>query len=390
MIITKDIKDLVAQIEEEEQISTKTSKKLDHLQARLVNALHTSCLENSARYKQDHASNSQIGTYPTDHEGYAIAFDPIEDEEAFWDTWSRYGIFVGQEIVSDALRTKAIERIQDIFNTLSNGAFDVFDPATYDAIPTDKNGTSLISRGFLEIYHDDICAQMRQTVRGYVHHALIWGDARLWTSFDRLGVKLPSQNHEGGKALPLHVDQNPRFDPHFKTLQGVLALADCPLERGTYRGVPGSRGYFNHYAEMPNGKGEFVELSQDHAISPVLNSHAQALPLRAGDLVSWDSRTTHANTDNTSSSPRFVFYTATGKAAEGHERALDARQDAFQRGVATSPLKVPEALLRASIKPRFTDEEKLQTIRQPEQQNLLGELLYGSRRYADVLAKTTP
>ncbi|MCD8496725.1 MAG: phytanoyl-CoA dioxygenase family protein [Alphaproteobacteria bacterium] len=200
---------------------------------------------------------------------------------------------------------------------------------------------------------------------------------------DRLGVKLPS--HEGGKALPLHVDQNPTIDPDFKTLQGVLALVDCPAERGTFRGVPGSRNVFQQYAQMPGGIGEFVELDPQHPIAEELTNKAQAFPLRAGDMVSWDSRTTHANTENISQDPRMVFYVAAGLAQENNAAAVAARKDAFTTGLATSKLKVPQALLRATIKPRFIDAEAVSRIRKPENLTLLGKLLYGTERYDDII-----
>jgi hypothetical protein len=386
VIITQEIKDIVRRLDDAGQ----NDEQRYELHIKLVRALDESCTRNAAFYNHDHAIDSVIGAYPMDEEGYAVSFDPIEDEAAFHEAWTRHGVIVGKQVVPGALRQQTIARIDNLFNALSKGAFDIQDPATYDAVPLDAQGTSLISRGFFELYHDDVMAQMRQSHRAYLHHVLIWGDAKLWTSFDRLGVKLPSAKDEGGKALPLHVDQNPRFDPHFKTLQGVMALEDCPLERGTFRGVPGSRGLFNAYASMGDGLREFVELDPNHDIADTLTQNAQAFPLRGGDLVSWDSRTTHANTENISDKPRFVFYTATGKAAEDNESAVKARMDALRSGGATSTFKVPEALLRASIKPRYTNPDAMAALREKERLDTLGELLYGTRRYANVLAKVTP
>lgn len=381
MIINTEIKNLITALE-------KGGTDKDSLIKDLVRALDKSFSENSDRYRNPPPNQVIPEAYPVDQNGYAISFDPVEDEASFWDAWSKYGIVVGKSIAGPKQCAHTVSRIHEIFNALSNGAFNIHDPATYDAVPMDANGTSILSRGFFEIYHDDALAQLRQNVRSYIHHALIWGNAKIWTSFDRLGVKLPG--HEGGKALPLHVDQNPAIDPHFKTLQGVLALVDCPAERGTFRGVPGSRNVFQEYTKMPGGIGEFVELDPQSPLSHELEEKAQAFPLRAGDLVSWDSRTTHANTDNISQDPRMVFYVAAGLAKEDNATATAARRDAYKTGMATSKLKVPEALLRASIKPRFTDPEIITRVRQPENLTLLGQLLYGIKRYDEIITPPAP
>jgi hypothetical protein len=344
--------------------------------------------ESRRRYDNNLASTQHAGAYPVDDEGYAIAFDPLEDEEAFVDAWQRYGIVVGKSILTQDECRQTIESIKTKFNTLSGGRCDLDNPHTWATMPKDNNGTPLLSRGFLEIYHDDALAQIRQNVRAYMHHVLIWGRADLWTSFDRVGVKLP--HHEESKALPLHVDQNPTVHPGFKTVQGVLALTDCPAERGTFMGVPGSRTIFPQYAAMAKNKGEYVEFDAtalDPALARDLQSRAQPIPLRAGDFVSWDSRTTHANTENISDDMRMVLYMAAGPAREDHADAVSARRDALRTGIGSN---VREALMHASKKPRYTNPDALSAIRRPERLNLLGKLLYGTENYEKTAASPAP
>jgi ectoine hydroxylase-related dioxygenase (phytanoyl-CoA dioxygenase family) len=378
MIITKEIAKLVAQIEDGDESKGTILA--------LVKALDEACVKHRAAYIYDYARNSHMSPYPTDEDGFAKSFDPIKDEKKFRAAWQKYGIVVGKQIAPKDLRKKSLKRVHEIFNEMSNGAFDVNDPSTWQNMPLDSNGNPLISRGFMEVYHDAVLADIRQNVRSYVHHVLIWGDARLWTSFDRLGVKLPADKNEGGKALPLHVDQNPKFNPHFTTLQGVLALEDCPIERGTFRGVPGSRGVFKHYNLVKEGLPEFVELTREHPDAAEMHAKAQALPLRAGDMVSWDSRTTHANTDNLSQQARFVAYVSAGPAAEFNKQAVAARRDAFKRGSATSSIKEAEALIRATIKPRYTFEDgEWEEFRKKEKLNTLGQLLYGTKKYNKLI-----
>jgi hypothetical protein len=267
-----------------------------------------------------------------------------------------------------------------VIEGLSNHTCNLDDPSTWDAIPRDENGTPFISRGFFELYHDAVLADIRQSIRLYIHHVMIWGRVDLWTSFDRLGIKLP--HHEESQALPLHVDQNPRIHPHFKTLQGVLALVDCPTPRGTFVGVPGSKGVFAHYAEFAPERGEFVELDTHNAIAEQLTNHAQPFPLRVSDIVSWDSRTTHANSENISDETRYVAYIAAGPARADDSELVNVRVEAFKSGEGSN---VREALLHASKKPRYTNLDVLQQLRTPETLQPLGTLLYGQTSYAEII-----
>lgn len=317
--------------------------------------------------------------YPVDGEGYAVAFSPLENETDFWNCWSTYGFVVGKEVISKDVCEQTIMRIKQIAQELSQDKFSIDEPATYEHIPVDANNTPLISRGFFEIYHDNMLAQLRQSLRIYIHHVVIWGKTNLWATFDRLGVKL--QNHKDSLGLPLHVDQNPMVQKQFETLQGVLALTDCPLERGTYAAVPGSLHAFKEYEkvvqqhERENYRGEYVELKNNPPQEAVLQENKQAIPLRSGDMVSWDSRTTHANTPNLSGKPRMVAYISARPAPQQNREALiSERRNGFFSGLGKN---VREAGMHASMKPRFTNSEAINKVREPEVLNPLGELLYG-------------
>ena len=378
MLIDSRTKALVLAIEERSEKNVPA--ELNLLLTELITRLHNACArpENQARYTALPATS--LAAYPLDDDGYAQAFDPLEDEAGFVACWQRYGMVVSRRAVPTATCTQACQRMGEIVHQLSHGACQLDDPASWAQVPRDPAGAPLFSRGFFEVYHDAVLAELRQAVRVYLHHVLIWGRADLWTSFDRLGLKLP--DHEESYGLPLHVDQNPLVHPDFRTVQGVLALADCPLERGTFLAVPGSRQHFPEYAAMATNRGEFVQLDTAHPIAATLAAQAQALPLRAGDLVSWDSRTTHANTANLSSQPRFVAYLAAGPVpAEKTAEQRKIRQEAYTSGLGSN---VREALLHASKKPRFTAPEALRKTRALEQLTLLGELLYGEKSYASL------
>lgn len=378
MLLDKNIKNLVKGIE---QTDAKDSDSLNIKVRDLIKALRVN-LQNpeiKERYESYSKNKGVISSYPIDIDGYAVSFDPLENEQEFWNTWLKYGIVVGKQVVSKEICNYAIQRMHDITRGISDNKCELDKPETWKDAPIDSNGISFISRGFFEVYHDRALSDIRQSVRLYIHHVAIWGRVDLWTSFDRLGVKLPG--HEESYALPLHIDQNPLIHPDFKTIQGVLALADCPIERGTFMGVPGSKSIFDEYKRFAPEKGEFVELLSSDQIARILEENAQPIPIRAGDIVSWDSRTTHANTENKSTETRYVAYVAAGPSREGSPDLVDIRLDAFRSGIGSN---VREALMHASKKARYSNYEKLEEVRESEKLSLLGELLYGQEKYEKI------
>lgn len=364
-MIDQKIKDLVYQIEQgpPENINYHLNHLIQHLH-------HTFSSHTPP------STTPKTTPYPIGPDGYAHAFDPLEDTEAFLDAFHSYGIVVGKNVIPQNLCRKAVQRLKDVAHTLSGGTFDFDTPATWHNIPKDKNSTPLISRGFFELYHDAIWSEIRQSVRLYIHHALLWQRADLWSSFDRFGVKLPNAD---GKALGLHVDQNPNIHPHFKTMQGILALADNPAEQGTFRGVAGSKEHFYAYAPMAKNQGEYVALEEGSALERKLSPNAQAFPLKAGNIVTWDSRTTHANTSNLSNSVRYVAMVSAGPVPQNKSEMMAHRLDALNSGLGSN---VREALMHASMKPRFTNSPLMQNLKQPESLTLLGDHLYGLKPYA--------
>lgn len=379
MLIDQQTRDLVGAIDQ----SIEEKKPVPELAPpirQLVHHLRVRCQqpENQSRYTQYPAVPTQISPYPLDSDGFAQAFDPLTEEDAFYDHWSRLGLVVNSKIIPNSVRKATITRIHDLMKKISNNQCDLSRPETYSQVPLDKDGIPILSRGFFEIYHDNSLAQLRQAVHAYIHHVVLWGTTDLWTTFDRFGVKLPQ--HQESKGLPLHVDQNPRTNPDFNSIQGVLALADCPTERGTLLIVPGSKNHFHQYRQLPS-RGEFVQLDLATHLGQLLATHAQPIPLRAGHLVSWDSRTTHSNTENTSNQTRLVTYLAAAPAKENRPDLIAARQEAYLTGLACYN---HEALLRVTQKPRFTDQKLIALVRHLEQLHLLGQLLYGHQSYRNI------
>lgn len=365
---------------------------MDSLLLKLVKLLKNNCSrpeiqKRYADYKTQLDQSWSLGTqpdYPLDSDGFAISYDPVTQEQEFYEAWKVFGFVVGKSIVSQNMCQDVVQRMTKMLSDLSDGQVSLDQPKTLEKLPRDEDGTPCISRGFFEIYHDDSLAKLRQSIRGYLQHVLIWGRADLWTTFDRFGIKLPE--HPDALGLALHVDQNPLVHPDFKTVQGVLALVDCPIERGTYVAVPGSKNAFMNYGAVVNQKqpdyaGEYVEAFTDTDFGQSLQGQGQCIPLRAGDMVSWDSRTTHANSTNLSNKIRFVAYISAGIAAEENQELTQARIDGYTSGLGSN---VRDALMHASMRPRYTDQDRINAIRQTEQLTVLGKLLYGQESYMNV------
>jgi hypothetical protein len=170
MLISKEIKELALEIE------AGGAQAPDALVRSFVTKLDAACQqpENEQRNVLYQNSPAVLEPYPLDKDGYAVSFDPLTQEKEFLEAWHRYGIVVGKGILSPQQCSDAIEGITERFNALSNGTCELSKPGTWQNMPKDDNGTPFLSRGFLELYHDDVLAQMRQNVRLYLHQALLW------------------------------------------------------------------------------------------------------------------------------------------------------------------------------------------------------------------------
>ncbi|MDB5184511.1 MAG: hypothetical protein JWN38_319 [Candidatus Saccharibacteria bacterium] len=377
-IITNETRELVANIEESLPYDAHDAEVYTQ---QLVGHLTLRCADPAiqAKYAGYSFLGEGLGAYPLMSDGFAQSFDVLSQEAELFEHWGRFGVVVGKSVAPRELCTNAIGYVKSVVADLSSETCAVDKPDSYDNLPVDTQGVPILTRGFFEIYHDDSLAQLRQSLKAYLHHVVLWGRADLWTTYDRFGVKLAG--HQESAALPLHVDQNPKEHPDFRTVQGVLALDDCPVERGTLLAVPGSKACFTDYLPMAPQRGEYVELEVDSPIGEILTDHAQPIPLRQGDLVSWDSRTTHANTANISELTRFIALIAAGVAREDNAAAVAVRAEAYATGLGSN---VRDALMHASKRPRYTDQAAAARVRRPEQLSLLGKLLYGQEHYDSV------
>jgi len=219
--------------------------------------------------------------------------------------------------------------------------------------------------GFLDLYHDDTLAQMRQDPRLYKVFANLLQNKKLWVVYDRVILQKASHDQEDG--LPPHVDQNPYKNPDFASLQGMIALRDMDAETGTLALIPKSKNFFYKYKRWcTNDQGTYVEYKDDDL------DHFQALYLYEGDMVIWDSRTTHSRYRHPDGGDkdRLAMLVSFTQAHEENAYHKLLRTNHFKEGTGWN---CPEAGLRATAKPRF----EMSLRQNPERLTALGEHIYG-------------
>jgi ectoine hydroxylase-related dioxygenase (phytanoyl-CoA dioxygenase family) len=224
----------------------------------------------------------------------------------------------------------------------------------------EKDIPSVRRLGFMDLYHDDTLAQLRQDPRIYQVFSSLLGSEKLWVVFDRL---IHQKANEPEEPLPPHVDQNPVANPDFFNVQAMLALHDMNESTGTLGVIPKSHLFFQKYSKWTKPSDGYVEYQDDDLPSFV------GLRLKEGELVIWDSRTTHSRFRGTPEADRYAAL-ITFTLAKDELSLYDMRLKYFNEGIGWNN---HEAGLRATARPRLE-----QTLRHTsENLSALGLKLYG-------------
>ncbi len=223
--------------------------------------------------------------------------------------------------------------------------------------------------GFLDVYHDTTLADIRQDERLYQVFTYLLKSKKLWVTFDRVILQNADDSDD---PLPPHVDQNPNCDPEFLSLQGIIALRDMNEKTGTLALIPRSKAFFHKYKEWhEDEKGSYVEYQDDDL--PIF----EALCLKEGELVIWDSRTTHSRfrmqnaTEN-----RYAMLVSFVLASEENGFYCSLRKSVFKQGTGHN---LPFAGLRATSRPRC----EISLRQKPEMLTEHGKRVYGQSKWKD-------
>lgn len=222
------------------------------------------------------------------------------------DFWEENGYVVVHDAVPPE-NCKAAERA--IWDFLE---MDTDDPETWYPDPP--------RRGIMvEIYQHQALWDNRQYPRIHQAFSEIWGDEKLWVSFDRGSLNPPEREDFKFPGPYLHWDMSLDGPVDGLRVQGVLYLTDTPANQGAFTCIP---GFHRKLGDWLNDLPEDADPRQ-----LIKERDADAVPVagKAGDLVIWHSALPHGSSPNSSDRPRIVQYITMSPAPK--ENNEEARQN---------------------------------------------------------------
>jgi hypothetical protein len=230
---------------------------------------------------------------------------PVEENNSVWRRQiEEYGYVVVPGVVP---KENLVAVIADIWQHV--GA-DPDDPATWY-----KPGI-IGYAGMVEMYHYQSMWNNRQHPRVHQVFADIFGTDKLWVSLDRTNFKPPAnpQYPDYNRQGFIHWDTDINLYPDIPFgVQGVLALTDTDEEMGGFQCIPEQYQELKQWiARQPAG--EKIPRSPD-----VTGYTVTQVPLRAGDMVIWNTLLLHGNGQNRSHKPRLAQYITMSLANENDE-----------------------------------------------------------------------
>lgn len=199
---------------------------------------------------------------------------------------------------------------------------DPDDSGTWYPKPERLNGLpELNGAGMVEMYHHPALWANRQLPRIHGAFADVWDTEHLWVTIDRVNFNPPNRSGSEFSGF-IHWDVDTSLDPIPFDVQAILSLTDVGEGDGGFQCVAG----------MPNRLEEWIKTQpedRDPFRPDLTGLEIRPVPMRAGDLLIWDSRLAHGVSPNTSNKPRMAQYLSMSPAQEGNQKARDWRIDSW-------------------------------------------------------------
>jgi hypothetical protein len=150
----------------------------------------------------------------------------------------------------------------------------------------------LNNSGMVEIYNHQYLWDNRQHQRIYDTFVDIWDEERLWVTIDRANLNTPNRSARAFGGF-IHTDVDTTLDPLPVNVQGVLSLIDTDDETGGFQCVPEQFRNFNEWKKrQPADRDGMKPDISGFTVCPV--------PMKAGDLLIFNSLLAHGIRPNTS------------------------------------------------------------------------------------------
>lgn len=232
--------------------------------------------------------------------------------------WQTFGFVVVRQVVPAA----NVERLVKLLWEFQE--MDPDDVSTWNAAQLRQHAMKeLNNSGMVEIYHHQALWDNRQEQRLYDAFVDIWDDERLWVTIDRANLNTPNRS---GRAFGgfIHTDVDTTLDPLPVNVQGVLSLVDVDGETGGFQCVPELFRTLEAWRErQPAGRDGFKPEVEGFEVYPV--------PMKAGDLLIFNSLLAHGIRPNTSENKvRMAQYIAMTPAAEENQSLRERRVESWR------------------------------------------------------------
>jgi len=232
--------------------------------------------------------------------------------------WQTYGFVV----VKQAVPAANVQRLVQLLWEFQE--MDPNDISTWNAAQLRNHAMKeLNNSGMVEIYNHQALWDNRQEQRVYDAFVDIWDDERLWVTIDRANLNTPNKSTRAFGGF-IHNDVDTTLDPLPVNVQGVLSLVDVDGETGGFQCVPELfRDFEDWKKRQPDGRDGFNPNIEGYEVKPV--------PMKAGDLLIFNSLLSHGIRPNTSENKvRMAQYIAMTPAAEGMEELRQHRIESWR------------------------------------------------------------
>lgn len=232
--------------------------------------------------------------------------------------WQTYGFVV----VKQAVPMENVEALKKLLWEFQE--MDPNDPTTWNGPQLrDHAMKELNNSGMVEIYNHQALWDNRQFPRVYDAFVDIWDDENLWATIDRANLNTPNRSSRAFSGF-IHTDVDTTLNPLPVNVQGVLSLVDVDGETGGFQCVPELFRTFEDWkARQPEGRDGFKPNVEGFEVYPV--------PMKAGDLLIFNSLLAHGIRPNTSDNKvRMAQYISMTPADEANVELRERRVSSWK------------------------------------------------------------